>query len=465
MLESYLEGANNVDAELQSAMLRGYVPVRRAGNINAQLSQALLDELEGALERILEYEASDEASGKGSSPRALRIITYLQRQAYLTGSATRRADFGENLVLVVLRRTGTEDCARYVGRVFVDDIYSSGEMYQHPRDYSSWHTITGRFMRRARYPMLSEAVAGGLYHYGCKCWHISYFEGVTQTDSQGVSLPSFVGYDKTPEPIAPEPEIDDQGQRMNNFAEVVEASTLAREVEMGNIANLHDWLGNILGFLGQRRQNVSGSITNRPGTDIIVVTLSADGTTRTAEFRPGVDGTTIDSRGNVFVDPQLLWEAFGRIISPPIIHTPVRDAITTGLAVGGARTVGRMLNWLDLPRSFSVPQPARSASIAARCARPSRREELINSVENRSLKNVVNELYRPNARIGDGGTAAALRHEIATGLRIGQKNHLTKAREKVKNIQRIIERETLSQQDLEIALQLLEDLLDALGGM
>ena len=82
-----------------------------------------------------------------------------------------------------------------VGRVFVDDVYSGGEMYQTPRGYSSWHAVTGRFMRRARYPMLSEAIAGGLYHYGCKCWHVSYFEGVTQTDYQGEHLPSFVDFD------------------------------------------------------------------------------------------------------------------------------------------------------------------------------------------------------------------------------------------------------------------------------
>ncbi|MCL2853736.1 MAG: hypothetical protein FWE20_12045, partial [Defluviitaleaceae bacterium] len=101
----------------------------------------------------------------------------------------------------VLRRTGTDDCARYVGRVFVDDVYSDGEMYQIPMGYSSWRIPAARFMRRARYPKLSEAVAGGLYHYGCKCWHVSYFEGVTPTDYQGESIPSFTWYalhDKEP---------------------------------------------------------------------------------------------------------------------------------------------------------------------------------------------------------------------------------------------------------------------------
>ena len=168
--------------------------MRRAGDIQEQLSESLMDELERALTRIMEYESNAEESGRADG-RVARIVQYLQKQAYLTGAATRRADWGENLVLVVLRRTGTEDCARYVGRVFVDDVYSSGEMYQTPRGYSSWHAVTERFMRRASYPPLSTAIEGGLYHYGCKCWHISYFEGVTSTDYQGERLPSFVSSD------------------------------------------------------------------------------------------------------------------------------------------------------------------------------------------------------------------------------------------------------------------------------
>jgi len=200
MQQSYLEGANAVDAELQAAKHGGYVPARRAGSIEVQLNRSLLDELERALTRIAEYEgkAADTSRTDG---RIAQIVQYLQKQAYLTGAAGRRADWGENLVLVVLRRTGTDDCARYVGRVFVDDVYSDGEMYQTPMGYSSWQIPAARFMRRARYPKLSEAVAGGLYHYGCKCWHVSYFEGVTPTDYQGESIPSFIWYalhDKEP---------------------------------------------------------------------------------------------------------------------------------------------------------------------------------------------------------------------------------------------------------------------------
>jgi len=95
MLQSYTEGADSVDAEMQAAMRRGYVPIMRPGSIRPQLSQSLQDELDRAVDRILEHESNgeDSATAKGE-----RIMRYLQKQAYLTGAASRRSMWGENLV-------------------------------------------------------------------------------------------------------------------------------------------------------------------------------------------------------------------------------------------------------------------------------------------------------------------------------------------------------------------------------
>jgi len=197
MLQSYIEGVSSVDSEMQAAKRRGYQPVRRPADIRPQLNDSLSGELERAVDRILEYESQPEGTDKRKSAEAkvARIVAYLQKQAYLTGAASRRTQYGENLVLVVLRSTGTEECARYVGRVFIDDVYSDGELYQSPTAYSTWHAPADRFARRGRYPLLSEAIKGGLYHYGCKCWHVSFFEGATDTNSHGEQIPSFVHYD------------------------------------------------------------------------------------------------------------------------------------------------------------------------------------------------------------------------------------------------------------------------------
>ncbi|MDL2288833.1 hypothetical protein LJC32_05590 [Oscillospiraceae bacterium OttesenSCG-928-F05] len=94
----------------------------------------------------------------------------------------------------------------------------------------------------------------------------------------------------------------------------------------------------------------------------------------------------------------------------------------------------------------------------------SRRDDLLNRIENPKLKNAVNEMYRPKAKIGDGGLADAVRHELRTGELIGGRSHILKAQERISNLQNIISRQNLSPNDLTIAQDLLDDLISAVGG-
>ena len=93
----------------------------------------------------------------------------------------------------------------------------------------------------------------------------------------------------------------------------------------------------------------------------------------------------------------------------------------------------------------------------------SKREMLMNTVQNNRLMNAVNEIYRQGATFGDGGLASAVRHELATGQLVGGRSHLLKASERISNLENIIRTQTLSQNDLDIARQLLNDLNNALG--
>ena len=95
----------------------------------------------------------------------------------------------------------------------------------------------------------------------------------------------------------------------------------------------------------------------------------------------------------------------------------------------------------------------------------STRDQLLNTVQNEKLRNAIDEIYRPGATFGDGGLADAVRHELATGQLVGGKSHILKARERMANLQNIIRRQNLSPRDLIIAQQLLDDLIDALGGI
>lgn len=58
-------------------------------------------------------------------------------------------------------------CAPFVGRVFIDDVWSGG-----PKDGIS--PVTG-----VKYPLLSEAIKKGLYHPNCRDAHTTYFEGIS----------------------------------------------------------------------------------------------------------------------------------------------------------------------------------------------------------------------------------------------------------------------------------------------
>ena len=68
------------------------------------------------------------------------------------------------------------------------------------------------------------------------------------------------------------------------------------------------------------------------------------------------------------------------------------------------------------------------------------------------------------AKIGDGGTADALRHESETGKLVGGKSHYLKAKERVRALTKLVNSGALSTSDKKIAQDLIDDLDDALRG-
>jgi len=90
------------------------------------------------------------------------------------------------------------------------------------------------------------------------------------------------------------------------------------------------------------------------------------------------------------------------------------------------------------------------------------RERLLLSVTNRKLRNAIDQLYRPGAKIGSGGLADAIRHEIVTGELVGGRSHIEKGRQRIKNLENIIARESLNAKDSMIAKMLLQELREAL---
>lgn len=102
------------------------------------------------------------------------------KRAYLRGEGETRAEWGMSLVVVNSRQGGCPDCAKYIGKVFIDDVYSNGKK------------------SNGNYPLLSTAIKNGLFHPRCKDSTSTYYEEIT-----------------TLEPVSPEEEAEmDRRERL-----------------------------------------------------------------------------------------------------------------------------------------------------------------------------------------------------------------------------------------------------------
>lgn len=98
----------------------------------------------------------------GIDSYARMAIRTAQTRAYLLGESAKRDEWGVSTVIVNKRGVACPKCLRYVGKVFYDDVWGSTPVPS-----------------PAKYPRLSEAMAGGLYHPNCKDIHTTFFEGIS----------------------------------------------------------------------------------------------------------------------------------------------------------------------------------------------------------------------------------------------------------------------------------------------
>ncbi|HFO8406993.1 TPA: type IV secretion protein Rhs, partial [Escherichia coli] len=86
-------------------------------------------------------------------------------------------------------------------------------------------------------------------------------------------------------------------------------------------------------------------------------------------------------------------------------------------------------------------------------------------VTDSNLKNIIDDLYRPNAKVGSGSTADAVRYELATGEKVGGRGHVLKAQDYTRALQDWLDKNpTASPGDRAAAENVLQDLQNALGG-
>lgn len=128
-----------------------------AGTYEKAVDMACRDMLRAGL-NCIEYSNGARHTLSDYADMALKTAN---KRAYLYGEGKKRKEFGISTVVVNSRQGGCSQCAQYIGKVFIDDVYSGGTKSD------------------GDYPLLSNAIAGGLFHPRCKDSTSTYYEGIT----------------------------------------------------------------------------------------------------------------------------------------------------------------------------------------------------------------------------------------------------------------------------------------------
>ena len=83
------------------------------------------------------------------------------KRAYLMGEGQKRQEWGISTVILNKRFNACPLCMPFEGKVLIDDVWSGGTS------------------KDGHYPLMSSAMAAGLYHPNCKDKHSTYFEGIS----------------------------------------------------------------------------------------------------------------------------------------------------------------------------------------------------------------------------------------------------------------------------------------------
>lgn len=93
---------------------------------------------------------------------AAMAIRTANTRAYLQGEGQKRQEWGISTVIVNKRGHACLKCLKWTGKVLIDDVWSGGKATDGP------------------YPLMSAAMAQGLYHPNCKDGHTTYFPGISE---------------------------------------------------------------------------------------------------------------------------------------------------------------------------------------------------------------------------------------------------------------------------------------------
>lgn len=124
-----------------------------AGTYEKAVDMATKDFLKAGI-NCIEYSNGARHSMKSYAKMAIQTAC---KRAYLTGEGEMRQSWGISTVIMNKRANACPKCLPFVGKILIDDVWSGGKASDGP------------------YPLMSSAMAAGLYHPNCKDVHTTYF--------------------------------------------------------------------------------------------------------------------------------------------------------------------------------------------------------------------------------------------------------------------------------------------------
>ena len=165
-MDALLDAVEHDMLRAESAILRMHDDQVRRAIFNAQV---YANSGAGTYEKAVDMAVKDYASTglncvKFKDGKQVNIKSYAEmalrtasKRAYLSGEGTKRQEWGIHTVIINKRGNACPLCLPWVGRVLIDDVWSGGKASDGP------------------YPLMSSAIAAGLYHPNCKDVHTTYF--------------------------------------------------------------------------------------------------------------------------------------------------------------------------------------------------------------------------------------------------------------------------------------------------
>ena len=172
-LEALIKATSNDMQKAETAVLRMANDQYRKAIFNAQVyansgagtyekavDMATKDMLSRGL-NCVEYKNGARHTLSDYADMAIRTAS---KRAYLQGEGEKRQEWGISTVIINKRGNPCPKCLPFVGKVLIDDVWSGGKASD------------------SSYPLMSAAIARGLYHPRCKDSHSTYFPGISTAD-------------------------------------------------------------------------------------------------------------------------------------------------------------------------------------------------------------------------------------------------------------------------------------------